>query len=598
MPHCDSCHKKKVCTLEPGPNPFRAPIILNVYIKYDERKQALDVLVRNLQNTPLKRKVRVNTKFILPTNPQLMEEKKLLKRFRSQERCPDGVVIVDARRTSKKRGPNPRFNEDFHFTPLIARDVKMGKLVFDIYEVKKKHKSFLGTIELCGSEIELKCDMAYSLYLHNPTCGSTLVTARDRSTSSSSSTPSSSSSSSTSSSSSHSSSSFRSQSSIACLPKAKTCPRSASCERRVATCKRGSSVSMPYLYNYETACYQPTTSSKSVSPSSSLPSLPSTIALLPSKAKTLSLNASRNAIYEVINTEVTKSPRKQGTLLSSPALSAPSSSSTSQDSDITVYEVIHVDPRKITKYGACGKSQVKTSGRLRLYDTTCSDTEKNVIHDVSAVAVEPVSTSACPCSSPKIRTALPVTAVLPSQQSSSLSSLPFSPCRETTVLCGDCDSSTDEVAIMLRADILYNERRQRMSVFIRNLEHVDEKLKHSVRCMLYTADGRRMEKQTKCKRGCNPYFNEEFKFRNLVRSDIRGGQLLFSVVQKHKKNVVGVGIIPGCRINLDRDEAHNIPICSKIPNKFVYNMEDVTREPESLIRIIYPKSSDHIEVYQ
>lgn len=45
----------------------------------------------------------------------------------------------------------------------------MGKLVFDIFEVKKKHKSFLGTIELCGSEIELKCDMAYSLYLRNPT---------------------------------------------------------------------------------------------------------------------------------------------------------------------------------------------------------------------------------------------------------------------------------------------------------------------------------------------------------------------------------------------------------------------------------------------
>ncbi|VDM21949.1 unnamed protein product [Hydatigera taeniaeformis] len=160
------------------------------------------------------------------------------------------------------------------------------------------------------------------------------------------------------------------------------------------------------------------------------------------------------------------------------------------------------------------------------------------------------------------------------------------------------DSSTDEAAIILRADILYNERRQRMSVFIRNLEHVDEKLKHAVRCMLYTADGRRMGKHTKCKKGFNPYFNEEFKFRNLVRSDIRGGHLVFSVVQKHKKNVVGVGIIPGCRINLDRDEAHNIPICSKIPNQFVYNMEDITREPESLIRILYPKSSDHIEVYQ
>ncbi|VDK40670.1 unnamed protein product [Taenia asiatica] len=118
------------------------------------------------------------------------------------------------------------------------------------------------------------------------------------------------------------------------------------------------------------------------------------------------------------------------------------------------------------------------------------------------------------------------------------------------------------------------------------------------RCMLYTADGRRMGKQTKSKRGFNPYFNEEFKFRNLVRSDIRGGHLVFSVVQKNKKNIVGVGIIPGCRINLDRDEAHNIPICSKIQNQFVYNMEDITREPESLIRIIYPKSSDHIEVYQ
>ncbi|KAL5968060.1 hypothetical protein TSMEX_004207, partial [Taenia solium] len=385
----DSSHKKKVCTLEPGPNPFRAPIILNVYIKYDERKQALDVLVRNLQNTPLNRKVRVNTKFLLPTCPQLMENKKLLKRFRSRERCSDGVVIVDARRTSKKRGPNPHFNEDFHFTPLIARDVKMGKLVFEIYEVKKKHKSFLGTIELCGSEIELKCDMAYSLYLHNPTCGSTVVAARER-----------------------------------------TKPECY--ERRVATYKRD-----------ETALYEPSTSSKSVSPSSSLPSLPSTIALLPSKAKTLPLNTSRNAIYEVIPTEISKSSKKRA----------------SQASDITVYEVIRVNPRKITRYRA----------RL-LEDATSSEPEKNVLQDGS---------------SPKFRTAP--------------------------------DSSTNEVAIILRADIVYNERRQRMSVFIRNLEHVDEKMKHAVRCMLYTADGRRMGKQTKSKRGFNPYFNEEFKFRNLVR---------------------------------------------------------------------------------
>ncbi|EUB63908.1 hypothetical protein EGR_01036 [Echinococcus granulosus] len=398
---------------QPGPNPFRAPIILNVYIKYDERKQALDVLVRNLQNTPLKRKVR--------------------------ERCPDGVVIVDARRTSKKRGPNPRFNEDFHFTPLIARDVKMGKLVFDIYEVKKKHKSFLGTIELCGSEIELKCDMAYSLYLHNPTVHH-LRRRRHRH---------------------HHRHRHRRHHHI--LPR----------------------------------------------------------------------HFDRNPPSRVY--------RRRKRVVSPPP-----------GDDVSIL---------ITAFTSINNS-------------TAAFQSKNSLIFPSTLDPKPV----------------PVTAVLPSQQSSSLSSLPFSPCRG--------DSSTDEVAIMLRADILYNERRQRMSVFIRNLEHVDEKLKHSVRCMLYTADGRRMEKQTKCKRGCNPYFNEEFKFRNLVRSDIRGGQLLFSVVQKHKKNVVGVGIIPGCRINLDRDEAHNIPICSKIPNKFVYNMEDVTREPESLIRIIYPKSSDHIEVYQ
>lgn len=57
-----------------------------------------------------------------------------------------------------------------------------------------------------------------------------------------------------------------------------------------------------------------------------------------------------------------------------------------------------------------------------------------------------------------------------------------------------------------------------------------------------------------------------------ILADIRGGHLLFSVNERkrYKKKVIGMGIIPGSKINLIRDEAYNTPIVQQYFSKVCF----------------------------
>ncbi|VDL19416.1 unnamed protein product [Hymenolepis diminuta] len=357
--------KKTENAVEPGPNPFKPPMILNIHMKYDERVQTLDVLVRNLQNSPLREKIKIVGTFVERNN---CKKKKscLIGRIIRREKTDAEGYIINSHSTPAKPGPNPHYNINFPFSNLIRGDVQCGKLVFEIFETSLAKNKLIGCVEMEGSEIQIDRDAAYSLYVRDPTC-----VAKQR-------------------------------------------------------------------------------------------------------------------------------------------------------------EVIHAQ----------------------------------------------------------------------------------------RICTGDHGSTIDENAMILHSNIQFDDRHQKLTIFIRNLRNVDDKLPHSVsklnpcvdsvfiKCVLYTADGRRFERRTSTRYGCNPYFNQELKFSKLVQADIRGGHLLFTVneMKRFGKNVIGMGIIPGSKINLVRDEAYNTPIvqqyCSKISKKFTYNPRDVITEPENLVRVVYPESQKHIEVYK
>ncbi|KAM7542905.1 hypothetical protein Aperf_G00000014464 [Anoplocephala perfoliata] len=443
----DAPGKKGALAVEPGPNPFKPPIILNIHMKYDERKQNLDVLVRNLQNTPLGSKVKVIGKFVERRNYENKKKPGLVGRIAHREKTDAEGYAINSHTTPAKTGPNPHFNTSFPFGNLIRADVQCGKLIFEIFETSLTRSTLLGTVELEGCEIQLDRDTAYSLYVRSP----------------------------------YNSSSVQ----ITSVPSSDV----ADGKREMGTISRASS-------SQEFECFQ-----------------------------------------------------EQGTSRSTSASSSTSSSSQSGNSD----EVVRVDPRKITNRGE--------------------------------------------------QTLVPVMVCEPLQQSSVCK-------RDTEVTRNQCmavcdqESSIDENAMMLHTNIQYSDRHQRLTVFIRNLGLADGKYPHSIKCVLYTADGRRLERQSSSKPGTNPYFNQEVKFRKLIPADIRGGHLLFSVNERkrYKKKVIGMGIIPGSKINLLRDEAYNTPIVqqyfTKIPKKFVYNRRDMINEPENLVRVIYPESQKHIEIYK
>ncbi|VDD81572.1 unnamed protein product [Mesocestoides corti] len=140
---------------------FKAPLILNIHVKFDERKQVLDVFIRNLQNAPERQKVRVVTKLTIHQD-QLQPNWKCTLKLRNKSCCSKTKSTCHS--TTLKRGANPHFNENFCFKNVIASDVRYGMLSFDILGKKKKgNEPFLGTVYLPGSEIQLDYDTAYSL---------------------------------------------------------------------------------------------------------------------------------------------------------------------------------------------------------------------------------------------------------------------------------------------------------------------------------------------------------------------------------------------------------------------------------------------------
>ncbi|VDN97176.1 unnamed protein product [Rodentolepis nana] len=465
------CSRKGDTPVEPGPNPFKPPMILNIHMKYDERVQTLEVLVRNLQNSPRGEKVKAKLTFVLITlkvvgiflERSTCDRRKkpgFVGRVIRREKTDDEGYVIKSYKTSSKAGPNPHFNKKFPFGDLIRckkrhstlefsqysatklkkivspnsiesviSDVHCGKLIFEIHGSGFNRKKIFGCVEMDGSEIQIDQDTAYSLYVRDPSCTPT-----------------------------------------------------------------------QYLLDQDV-----------------------TIPTIQEQYYVSFLAFRINQLYEIVNGLGRKRAYSHSDC-DSISISS-SSSSSSGDSDITIYEIVQVDPCK------------------------ASTLSGNVYYLIAA------------------------------------------------------ESSIDECTMILRSNIQHDVRQQKLTVFIRNLGIVDDKLPHFVKCVLYTADGRRLERKTGKKYGCNPYFNQELVFSKLVQADIRGGHLLFTVLEKKRcgKKVIGMGIIPGSRINLCRDEAYCTAIvqqyCSMIPQKFIYNPKDVDPEPDNLIRVVYPECQKHMEVY-
>nr|CDS31390.1 C2 calcium lipid binding region CaLB [Hymenolepis microstoma] len=495
------CSKKGDTPVEPGPNPFKPPMILNIHMKYDERIQTLEVLVRNLQNSPRGEKVKVVGRFVERSACDRRKKPGFIGRVIRREKTDEEGYTINSHSTSAKAGPNPHYNTKFPFGKLIRCDVHCGKLVFEIIGTSWNKTKSLGCVEMDGSEIQIDRDTAYSLYVRDPICNPPMApvdvvdgVCRTGALSQSSSTG--------------------PGKTTVCYP------------TNTVVCDQGQNGEIHAAREFE--CFQERGSSCSPSVSSS--------------SRCDHTDESGTVLYEIVK----GLGRKRAYSTSdcdSISVSSSSSSSCSDDSDITIYEIVQVDPCKASSLQEDKKCKTETC------DSCCGTAQNQV------------------------------------------------------VVIGDNDSSIDECAMILRSNIQYNDRQQKLTVFIRNLGIVDDKSPHIVKCVLYTADGRRLERKTSKKYGINPYFNQELVFSKLVQADVRGGHLLFTVSEKKRcgKNVVGMGIIPGSRINLCRDEAYNTAIvqqyCSTIPRKFIYNPRDVNTEPDNLVRVVYPEAQKHIEVY-